>query len=103
MLDLARLREVEEQRQNWLRRDVDSESDEDDAPPPLNADQMVADMDDIGLHTCSNLTAVEFEAAWTIVQGSVIGLCQGGVHSRLTPRSWFLVTLMWCKYGMPWT
>ena len=101
--DLDQLRQMQEQREQWLHQAVNDEEEQDHrGPPPLSAEEIIGERDDIKMHAFTNFTCDEFETVWTKVQGLVTGVCSGGSRSRLTPKTWFLVALFWTKNKPSW-
>ena len=101
MFDLEQLTAFENARQLWLHRDHEEEEERDEEPP-LDADVIIASGNDDQMHVFTNFSCDEFRTLWNLVGSIVIGSCSGGRHSKLSPSTWLLVVLYWCKHAPTW-
>ena len=87
--DLAALRRMEEERNDWLHQVIE----DDDVgranagqPPPVDADAMINDSDDNAIHAYTNFTCAEFYHLWTVVAQPVSSGCSGEFGPSPQPR-----------------
>ena len=101
--DLDQIEQRLVQREQWLHQEgLEGDPGPQEAPPALSVEQILAENDDKKMHAYSNFSCAEFEMIWSKAEAHVMMACSGGNRSRLTPKTWFLITLYWCKHMDSW-
>lgn len=67
----------------------------------FSAESLVEVRNDDDMHTLCNFTCEEFLRLYNVVSFPLIGAHTGGRHSKFSPETQFLITLMYLKSAMP--